>query len=59
VTRGRKPPPDPLPQARPAATEAEDSGPPPFGSWKGLYAVVIVELLGVILLCHWITLHNA
>ena len=55
----RRRPADRLPQARPVAGEAGGDGPPPFGSWTLLYAVVVIELIGVILVCHWITLHNA
>ncbi len=29
--------------------------PPILGSWRALYAAVIVELLLVIAFCHWLT----
>lgn len=59
MRRGKDQARDPLPHARHVAGEAEDEPPAGFGSWKLLYAIVVVELFGVILLCYWITLHNA
>ena len=44
------------PGDEPHATPDRDDGPPPImGTWRALYLLVIVELLLVILFCHWLT----
>jgi hypothetical protein len=48
--RGRERPPAPPPEAEPPGER-----PPYLGSWRALYALVLLELALVILLCHWIT----
>jgi hypothetical protein len=40
------------PPARPTGAEEP---PPVLGSWPALYTVVIVELLGIIALCGWLS----
>ena len=52
MNRDAPPSRDPTPPAR----EPNDVEPPPIlGSWPRLYALVIVELIGIILLCGWLS----
>ncbi len=52
MNRGVPPSRDPTPPAR----EPHDDEPPPIlGTWPRLYALVIVELIGVIALCGWLS----
>lgn len=40
----------------PPPTDPSGGEPPPIlGSWARLYAVVIVELIGIIILCGWLS----
>lgn len=59
MTTPRRPPAaDPLPHARDQGGAPPDEA-PPFGvRWGVLYALVVAELAGMILLCGWLTVSH-